>query len=1392
MPQRSPLPRRRSLGSLTGPAALLLALMLACTTLGAAPSSAPQKPFWVTDGPVHALAEDGSTLYLGGAFSRIGPWTGAGVEIDSTTALVNATLPAFDGPVYAVEPDGLGGWFVGGAFTKAGGVPVSNLVRILPDGRLAKGWLANTNGPVRALLRIGSLLYVGGSFTQLSLVPRSNAGAVSVVDGVANGWLPEPDSTVLRLVAGTGTIYLTGEFGLCGGSSRPYLAEVDAVAGVATGFAPNPDAIVRGLVRGPASLHVGGDFTFIGGAVRQHLAQLDLSSGNAIGSGIVVNARVEALLLIGTKLYLGGQFTSVGGLGRQRLAAIDVAGPFVDGWNPGASDSVNVLAAADGRIYAGGEFLTVGGQYRARLAAIQAASGLLDGWAPGANGSVLALSAPGGRVFVGGQLSSVGGLERKNAAALNVATGQGTGWKPDADGTVHALALHSGDVYMGGAFANAGGLARSNLARVDGALGNANPGWNPAPAGPVFALTPEPFLGWLYLGGNFGTVGLSARNNAAAVTLASGTVTPFDPSTNGPVLALHSISTASKVYLGGSFTQIGAGIPRNNLASVVAGTGAAQPFDPKPDGAVRALTRAGTDLLVGGDFNSIGQSVPLVRRALAAVDTTSGNATPWDPQISGGFPRVNALAIGGPDLAVGGDFLSAATAARANAAQLGLAAPATASPWNPSFDAPVRSTASALPRLYVGGDFQFAAGRVQRGLAVYCDTFAPLLLAVVPNGNNRIDLSWNGAAPSYNVYRARTATGPWQYLGTPVTVTFSDTFVEGGPTWYYRVTALNGCESEPSNVLSAQAQGACGLAPEFDGVGVVTQPVISAGVPCALLVQWSPGSANCSEDEHYSVYRSTSPGFMPDANNRHAVNLNATSWADTSSLQAGVTYYYIVRAIDPANGEEDPNLFRYAFTPQLCLTSGPEPVQLLTVRSTAGTNRLEWRNPTTPTFDNTVIISKLGSYPTSVADGVPVGGPFFGSPDSHDAVDLTGLTDGTQYFYAAYAYDLSGSFESSARFSSGRPSSTPAEVRWAYTTGASALTPAGVIPNRDYLTVSNDRFVHATTAGGLGGAWPAGWTPPRMNAPAQGRPTVLSLATPIGGASRIALVASQDGRVYCFNADTGAAVWTSPVLGEALVASPSAMLTAFGGAYNLVFVGTRNAAGENAMVALSLNTGSIAWIFTNGSGSNSMGIVTGQAVVDYALNRLYFTTRRRGGGSPSTVWAIQFTGVIAGLVWAHDHKDIDGALSRRGNVLYVGNNAGELLALDVATGARNWVFSPGTGPVKARVWPEGGGSARVYFSTTSRLYAVRDDGLAAAALWSQALPDVSAPLFALNRVFVGAGDGALHAFDAAGTPVGSYVLGDPVPKIVGPPSFDAAQGLLVVGTEEGRVYAVTP
>jgi hypothetical protein len=74
-----------------------------------AQSQFPIDGFWVTDGDVNAITASPGTVYLGGAFSWVGPYTGASVRIDQSSGLVDTPFPRVNGTVYAVAPDGAGG-----------------------------------------------------------------------------------------------------------------------------------------------------------------------------------------------------------------------------------------------------------------------------------------------------------------------------------------------------------------------------------------------------------------------------------------------------------------------------------------------------------------------------------------------------------------------------------------------------------------------------------------------------------------------------------------------------------------------------------------------------------------------------------------------------------------------------------------------------------------------------------------------------------------------------------------------------------------------------------------------------------------------------------------------------------------------------------------------------------------------------------------------------------------------------------------------------------------------------------------------------------------------------------------------------------------------------------
>lgn len=85
-------------------------------------SQSLQQNLWVTNGEVNAVVFDGSTntVFLGGAFTNVGPHTGLGALLDSTGRAdlgfprVNPTGVPTNGAVRAVAPDGSGGWYIGG------------------------------------------------------------------------------------------------------------------------------------------------------------------------------------------------------------------------------------------------------------------------------------------------------------------------------------------------------------------------------------------------------------------------------------------------------------------------------------------------------------------------------------------------------------------------------------------------------------------------------------------------------------------------------------------------------------------------------------------------------------------------------------------------------------------------------------------------------------------------------------------------------------------------------------------------------------------------------------------------------------------------------------------------------------------------------------------------------------------------------------------------------------------------------------------------------------------------------------------------------------------------------------------------------------------------------
>ena len=479
-------------------------------------------------------------------------------------------------------------------------------------------------------------------------------------------------------------------------------------------------------------------------------------------------------------------------------------------------------------------------------------------------------------------------------------------------------------------------------------------------------------------------------------------------------------------------------------------------------------------------------------------------------------------------------------------------------------------------------------------------------------------------------------------------------------------------------------------------------------------------------------------------------------------------------------------------------TAAPGAAQFLTATASDGQNHLEWLNPGAGAYASTMIRYSTSGYPADPTDGTLL-------VDQNDGLGAkgsfihSGLVNGTTYYYSVFV-DRGSATYSARKTVSARPFDTSGPVNWAYSTGASALAPPGI---GSVYGVANDRVLHSMDSGGTG-TWPSGWTPLVMNGPAQSRPPIVPIS--IGAAAKVAFLGSQDHRVYAVDAESGTAVWSSPDLGAIIQGSPVGIYTAFGGAYDLVMAGTRNSAAPAAFFGLNLADGTIAWSFTNtvaqGGDDLAIGIISSDPVVDWATQRVYFASRERAGGSADTVWCLNFTESGATRQWARALGDVDGSPILSGGRLYVGTNSGEVHALDPATGADLWTqpFDASDGPVKGYVWPRFG-TSELLFSTTNRLWSITDNGTGATVNpnWPEtAIPNPSIPLaFSLAGtpyVWVGSSDGRLYQLDlsAVDPPASktSVMLGDGS-ATVGSPALDVVQQINYVGTEEGRLYAVS-
>jgi hypothetical protein len=369
---------RRRLTLVVGVAgvAVLAVAGVAWAVVGAHPT-----PSYQTNGRVNEIVVSGSTVYIGGQFTSVRPAgdkAGTGEVARNHAAAFNITTGALlpwnpnvtGSAVRAMAVNG-STVFLGGSFSKVGTTGEKNLAAVNPTtGAVMTTWKATTNGQVNSMVLHNGTLYLGGNFTTINSSVRSYLGGVLSKDGTITSWAPSADDDVKAMVLSPDAtrVIAGGLFTHINGSSQSHIAALDVTSGSPLSWQTHVAYSVIDLAADAGGVYVAG----AGGG--GNFAGFNPTTGAQLWEG-GTNGNVQAIGVVGGIVYLGGHFQTYCGpqhgqhtcttpTSRDKLLAVTEGNGVLQPWDPGANSVLGVFALTgdptSGALFTGGDFTSIG------------------------------------------------------------------------------------------------------------------------------------------------------------------------------------------------------------------------------------------------------------------------------------------------------------------------------------------------------------------------------------------------------------------------------------------------------------------------------------------------------------------------------------------------------------------------------------------------------------------------------------------------------------------------------------------------------------------------------------------------------------------------------------------------------------------------------------------------------------------------------------------------------------------------------------------------------------------------------------------------------------------------------------------------------------------------
>jgi len=341
---------------------------------------------------------------------------------------------------------------------------------------------------------------------------------------------------------------------------------------------------------------------------------LDLAyNPNVIGTVYSIAAQPDGKVLLGSTTFTNYFDFGQGVVTRLNADGTSEAGQNLnlDGLLPYDSDSnppgiLTTAVQSDGKILVGGTFTAFRATPRKNLARFNADGSLDADFNLALNGSVrCALVQPDGKIVVGGYFTLAAGVTQNHLARINPDGTLDSSFKPNLDNYVTCASLQpDGKIIIGGDFGTIGGVVREHCARLN-ADGTADASFNPNPNNPVECVVVQPD-GKILIGGEFTSIKGTTRNHIARLNADGSLDSSFDPNldANSDILSIV-LQADARIIIGGDFRSVGT-TARNNVARLNADGTLDAGFDPRADGGVRGVVLlADGRVLIAGDFTAV-------------------------------------------------------------------------------------------------------------------------------------------------------------------------------------------------------------------------------------------------------------------------------------------------------------------------------------------------------------------------------------------------------------------------------------------------------------------------------------------------------------------------------------------------------------------------------------------------------------------------------------------------------------------------------------------------------------------------------------------------------------------------------------------------------------------